>query len=80
MRKAFDHINNEKPFMILSIFNCDKSNGCIFIEAYNMSHVKMFINGISGINKKVVEMIPYKEMTQLLKVCSEISETNLQLH
>ncbi|CDW77018.1 transcription elongation factor spt5 [Stylonychia lemnae] len=66
--------------MILSIFNCEKSSGCIYIEAYNMSHVKQIVNGMSGIYQKGIEMIPYKEMTQLLKVCSEIDETSLQPH
>ena len=80
--------------MILSVFNCDKSSGYIYIEAYNMSHVKSFIQGISGIihysganhnlhgnnRRSNIEMIPFREMTQLLKVCSEINESTLQQH
>eukprot|EP00347_Sterkiella_histriomuscorum_P019259 403342330 len=80
LRKAFDFLNHEKPFMILSIFNCDKTQGCLYIEAYNMSHVKSIIQGMTGIYKQKIDMIPYKEMTQLLKVCSEINETTLQAH
>jgi hypothetical protein len=42
--------------------------------------VKTFITGISGIWRKNIEMIPYREMTQLLKICSEIHETTLTEH
>lgn len=49
--------------MILSVFNSDKSSGYIYIEAHNMSHVKTFTEGISGIYKRGIEMIPYREMT-----------------
>lgn len=75
LRKAFDYINNGKPFMILSVFNCDKSSGYVYIEAYNMSHVKSFVHGIKGITqqnykgnsrntemKNNIEMVPYREM------------------
>jgi transcription elongation factor SPT5 len=43
MRKAMDYFNNEKPFMILSVFNCDKSEGYIFLEAHKLSHVRAII-------------------------------------
>ena len=46
LKKAIDFLNQEKPFMILSVFNCDKTPGCIYIEAHNMSHVLTFIHGI----------------------------------
>lgn len=66
--------------MILSVFNCDKTKGCLYIEAHNMAHVQAFITGITGIWKKGVEMIPYPEMPQVLKVCSEVSQTALKVH
>lgn len=66
--------------MILSVFNCEKSRGCLYVEAYNMSHVKQFIVGISGLSRKGIEMVPYEEMTQLLKISSEITETKLKPH
>lgn len=56
--KAIDYFNNEKPFMILTIFASDKSSGFLYIEAYNKNHVLSFINGISGVNHRSVEMIP----------------------
>jgi hypothetical protein len=62
LRKAFDFLNNEKPFMILSIFNCDKISGCLYIEAHNMAHVLAIIDGIAGIYKRGIEMIPYTDM------------------
>ena len=43
-----------------------------------MSHVQAFIQGITGIYKKKIEMIPYIEMPQLLKVCSEISQYQIK--
>jgi transcription elongation factor SPT5 len=63
LKKAVDYLNNHKPFMILSVFNCERSHGVIYIEAYNMSHVKSFIDGITGIFRRGIEMIPYREMT-----------------
>jgi len=80
LRKAVDHLNNQKPFMILSAFHCEKSQGCLYVEAYNMAHVKTLIHGITGVYRKGIEMIPYKEMTQLLKIASEIHETTLSTH
>lgn len=48
--------------MILSVFNYEKTAGCIYIEAHNMTHVQAFIHGISGIRRKGIEMIPYSQM------------------
>ena len=80
MRKAIDHLNKENPFMVLTIFHCQKTEGYIFIEAHKLSHVMAIINGVSMINKKRVEMIGFKDMTQLLKTCAEMSETAVQEH
>lgn len=80
MRKAIDYLNNEKPFMVLSVFNCDKSEGCIYVEAHKLSHVKSLINGITNVYKRKIEMIPFKDMTQLLKICSEMSENKIEDH
>ncbi len=66
--------------MILSVFNCDKTQGSIYIEAHNKAHVQAFIQGIAGIYRKNIEMIPYPEMPQVLKVCGEPSKTALQEH
>lgn len=63
MRKAIDYLNKEKPFMIMSVFQCDKTDGYIFIEAHKLSHVKSIITGISGIFKRGTEMIAIKDMT-----------------
>jgi hypothetical protein len=57
----------------MSVFCCDKTSGCLYIEAYNMDHVKTFIRNIAGIREKGIEMIPYPEMPQVLKLCSEVS-------
>ena len=62
LRKAIDFLNNEKPFMILSVFACEKTAGSLYIEAFNMAHVQAFINGMAGIRKKGIEMVPYPEM------------------
>lgn len=78
--KAIDYFNLEKPFMILTIFNCDKSPGHIYVEAYNKNHVLTFIDGISGLNHRSVEMIPQSEVPQVLKSCIEVSESALQVH
>ncbi|TNV84900.1 hypothetical protein FGO68_gene17575 [Halteria grandinella] len=78
--KAIDYFNNEKPFMILTIFASDKSSGFLYIEAYNKNHVLSFINGISGVNHRSVEMIPQTEVPQVLQSCTETSQTALQVH
>lgn len=67
--------------MILSVFNCDKTQGCIYIEAYNKSHVLTFVDGISGIlNRNSIEMIPYNSMPHILKLCGDMSKTTLKDH
>jgi len=81
LKKAIDFLNQEKPFMILSVFNCDKTPGCIYIEAHNKSHVLTFVDGISGILKRnLIEMIPYNTMPHILKLCGEMSKTTLRDH
>ena len=80
LRKAIDFLNYEKPFMILSVFCCDKTKGTLYIEAHNMAHVLAFIQGMSGVFRRGIEMIPYNQMTQVLKVCSEMSQTALREH
>jgi hypothetical protein len=80
LKKAIDFLNQEKPFMILSVFNCDKTPGRIYIEAHNMSHVMTFIHGIQGINRRKIEMIPYPEMPKILHMCNQVSKTTLQSH
>lgn len=53
--------------MILSVFNCEKTQGCIYVEAHNKSHVLTFVDGISGIlSRKLIEMIPYDSMPRIL--------------
>jgi hypothetical protein len=66
--------------MILSVFNCDKTPGCIYIEAHNMAHVLTFIDGISGLKRKNIEMIAFPDMPSILKICSEVSKTALNEH
>jgi len=80
MRKAVDYLNKEKPFMVLSVFNCDKSPGYVFVEAHKLSHVKSMITGIANIFKKGIEMIPIKDMTHLLKTCTEMDMTTIEKH
>jgi transcription elongation factor SPT5 len=63
MRKAIDYLNKEKPFLIMTVFHCDKSDGNIFIEAHKLSHVKSIVNGMSNIYKRGIEMIAIKDMT-----------------
>jgi hypothetical protein len=48
--------------MILSVFCCDKTYGYLYVEAHNMAHVQAFIDGIAGVSRKGIEMIPYPEM------------------
>jgi transcription elongation factor SPT5 len=81
LKKAIDFLNQERPFMILSVFNCDKTPGCIYIEAFNKSHVLTIVDGISGIlRRNQTEMIPYNSMPQILKLCQEMSKTTLKEH
>jgi hypothetical protein len=68
--KAIDFFNLEKPFMILSIFECDKTAGTIYIEAHNKNHVSTFINGMSGLFPRKVEMVPQRDVPTLLRQCT----------
>lgn len=43
LKKAIDNFNNEMPYMILSVFNCAKNPGSIFVESYNKFHVTTFV-------------------------------------
>jgi hypothetical protein len=63
LRKSIDYLNKEKPFMILTVFNCDKNQGTIYVEAHKLAHVKVALEGISGVYQKGIEMIPFKDMT-----------------
>jgi hypothetical protein len=81
LKKAIDFINLEKPFMILSVFNCVKTPGTIYIEAHNKSHVLTFLDGIDGIiMRNKIAMIPYPSMPQILKLSNEMTKTSLRAH
>lgn len=66
--------------MILTVFNCDKSVGTLFVEAHKLAHVKAVLEGISGVYRRGIEMIPFKDMTHLLNTCSTMSAVTLEPH
>ena len=72
--KLFAYLNNGKPLMVLQVFECENTQGAIFVEAYKLSHVEQLTRGIAGIYGKGLKMIPIGEMTDVMKACSVMKE------
>lgn len=75
MRKFIAYQFSEEPFQIKSVVAPEGVKGYIYIEAYKQTHVKNLINNVGtlriGIWKQ--EMVPIKEMTDVLRVVKEQS-------
>lgn len=73
MRKFIAYQFSEEPFQIKSVVAPEGVKGYIYIEAYKQTHVKALINNVGtlriGIWKQ--EMVPIKEMTDVLRVVKE---------
>lgn len=73
MRKFIAYQFSEEPFQIKSVVAPEGVKGYIYIEAYKQTHVKALIDNVGtlriGIWKQ--EMVPIKEMTDVLRVVKE---------
>uniref|UniRef100_A0A3Q1EY02 Transcription elongation factor SPT5 n=1 Tax=Acanthochromis polyacanthus TaxID=80966 RepID=A0A3Q1EY02_9TELE len=67
-----------KPLQIKSVVAPDHVKGYIYVESYKQTHVKAAIEGIGNLRMGFwnQQMVPIKEMTDVLKVVKEV--TNLK--
>ncbi|KAK7098266.1 transcription elongation factor SPT5-like [Littorina saxatilis] len=73
MRKVITYQFTEEPLQIKSVVAKEGLKGYIYIEAYKQTHVKQAIEGIGSlrIGYYQQQMVPIKEMTDVLKVVKE---------
>lgn len=75
MRKFIAYQFTDEPFQIKSVVAPEGVKGYIYIEAYKQTHVKALIDNVGtlriGIWKQ--DMVPIKEMTDVLRVVKEQS-------
>ena len=67
--KLIEYLNNGDPLNVLDVFESQICGGIIYCEAYKSQHVEKVIQGLSGIVKNTVTMIPINEMTEVMKTC-----------
>lgn len=75
MRKFITYQNSENPFKIKSVVAPEGVKGYIYIEAYKQPHVKAIIENVGNLKMGIYkqEMVPIKEMTDVLRVVKEQS-------
>lgn len=68
----------QQPLQIKSVVAPDHVKGYIYVESYKQTHVKAAIEGIGNLRMGLwnQQMVPIKEMTDVLKVVKEV--TNLK--
>lgn len=73
MRKFLTYLNTDDPLQIKSIIAPEGVKGYIYLEAYKQTHVKTAIDNVGNLRmgKWKQEMVPIKEMTDVLKVVKE---------
>lgn len=73
MRKVIAYQNTDEPLQIKSVVSKEGLKGYIYIEAYKQTHVKQAIEGIGNlrIGYYQQQMVPIREMTDVLKVVKE---------
>ncbi|TSN39346.1 Transcription elongation factor SPT5 [Bagarius yarrelli] len=78
MRKFIAYQCTETPLQIKSVVAPEHVKGYIYIEAYKQTHVKAAIEGVGNLRMGYwnQQMVPIKEMTDVLKVVKEV--TNLK--
>lgn len=67
-----------QPLQIKSVVAPEHVKGYIYVEAYKQTHVKQAIEGVGNLRMGYwnQQMVPIKEMTDVLKVVKEV--TNLK--
>ncbi|XP_045760597.1 transcription elongation factor SPT5 [Maniola jurtina] len=75
MRKYITYQNSPEPFQIKSVVAPEGVKGYIYIEAYKQTHVKAIIENVGNLRMGIwkQEMVPIKEMTDVLRVVKEQS-------
>lgn len=70
--------STQQPLQIKSVVAPDHVKGYIYVESYKQTHVKSAIEGIGNLRMGLwnQQMVPIKEMTDVLKVVKEV--TNLK--
>uniref|UniRef100_A0A8D0CRI9 Transcription elongation factor SPT5 n=1 Tax=Sander lucioperca TaxID=283035 RepID=A0A8D0CRI9_SANLU len=78
MRKFIAYQFTDTPLQIKSVVAPDHVKGYIYVESYKQTHVKSAIEGIGNLRMGLwnQQMVPIKEMTDVLKVVKEV--TNLK--
>ncbi|XP_059170624.1 transcription elongation factor SPT5-like [Physella acuta] len=73
LRKMIAFQFTEEPLQIKSVVAKEGLKGYIYIEAYKQTHVKQAIQGIGNLRMGFYkqEMVPIREMTDVLKVVKE---------
>lgn len=73
MRKFLTYQNTDEPLQIKSVVAPEGVKGYIYVEAFKQTHVKASINNVSNLRmgQWKQEMVPIKEMTDVLKVVKE---------
>lgn len=73
MRKFLTYQNTDEPLQIKSIVAPEGVKGYIYVEAYKQTHVKAAILNVGHLRmgQWKQEMVPIKEMTDVLKVVKE---------
>lgn len=75
MRKFITYQSSDEPFMIKSVVAPEGVKGYIYIEAFKQTHVKAIIDKVGSLKMGIwkQEMVPIKEMTDVLRVVKEQS-------
>ncbi|XP_071486255.1 transcription elongation factor SPT5-like [Diadema antillarum] len=75
MRKFIAYQNQEEPLQIKSVVAVEGLKGYIYIESFKQTHVKQAINGVGNLRmgQWQQQMVPIKEMTDVLKVVKEMA-------
>ncbi|XP_071104525.1 transcription elongation factor SPT5-like [Haliotis cracherodii] len=78
MRKFIAYQFTDEPLQIKSVIAKEGLKGYIYIEAYKQTHVKQAIEGVGNLRIGLwqQQMVPIKEMTDVMKVVKET--TNLK--
>ncbi|XP_055640225.1 transcription elongation factor SPT5 [Toxorhynchites rutilus septentrionalis] len=73
MRKFLTYSNTDEPLQIKAVVAPEGVKGYVYIEAYKQTHVKSAITNVGNLRMGIwkQEMVPIKEMTDILKVVKE---------
>ncbi len=67
MKKYFDCLGTTEEFQIFSVNAIDKTEGYIYIEAFNNKHVYLAIQGIGIVNSRKVAIVNFADRTQIFE-------------